>query len=245
MKGKALPLPAACAGLGAWPFIVPPWAADLSGTVIAVLHRYGEFTRDNRVEGRVSPPGFRLAPFRWAMPPWPSRRRALSILNLPCPYLAGGSGLGHTNGGQIEHSPAPPATHVPVRSVQVAEPYRPHCPPASKPAHLGGGQPKPAIGSRFPCVRPGVFRPGTVIRLPKAPGWQSGDEREGLAGWPGLVTLVLKGPLPGHVVAVTTLLASGSVKPGGLEFKVARPGHPSRWPGRSLFWRLLGVSVPR
>ena len=194
---------------------------------------------------RVSPPSFRLAPFRWAAPPWPSRRRALSILTPPCPYLAGGSGLGHTNGGQIEHSPAPPATHVPVRSVQVAEPYRPHCPPASKPAHLGGGQPKPAMGSRFPCVRPGVFRPGTVIRLPKALGWQSGDEREGLAGWPWLVTLVLKGPLPGHVVAVTTLLASGSVKPGGLEFKVARPGHPSRWPGRSLFWRLLGVSVPR
>lgn len=43
MKGKALPLPAACAGLGAWPFIVPPWAADKSGAWIVVLPRYGEF----------------------------------------------------------------------------------------------------------------------------------------------------------------------------------------------------------
>lgn len=41
----------------------------------------------------------------------------------------------------------------------------------------------------------------------------------------------LKGPLPGHVVAVTTLLASGSVKPGGLVLKVKRPGALSR-PGR-------------
>lgn len=43
----------------------------------------------------------------------------------------------------------------------------------------------------------------------------------------------LKGPMPGHVVAVTTLLASGSVKPGGLELKVKRPGALSR-PGHFL-----------
>ena len=168
---------------------------------------------------RVSPPSFRLAPFRWAAPPWPSRRRALSILTLPCPYLAGGSGLGHTNGGQIEHSPAPPATHVPVRSVQVAEPYRPHCPPALKPAHLGGGQPKPAMGSRFPCVRPGVFRPGTVIRLPKALGWQSGDEREGLAGWPWLVTLASRGHCLGLCSCLLPCSPPGRSNPGALNSK--------------------------
>lgn len=43
----------------------------------------------------------------------------------------------------------------------------------------------------------------------------------------------LKGPLPGHVVELPTLLASGSVKPGGLGLKVKRPGALSR-PGRFL-----------
>lgn len=43
-----------------------------------------------------------------------------------------------------------------------------------------------------------------------------------------------QGALPGHVVAVTTLLASESIKLGGRELKVKRPGALSS-PGRFLF----------
>lgn len=48
--------------------------------------------------------------------------------------------------------------------------------------------------------------------------------RLGLLEWP-------QGALPGHVVALSTLLASESVKLGGRESKLARPGRLSRGRG--------------
>ncbi|CAM0121733.1 hypothetical protein SMG44B_20812 [Stenotrophomonas maltophilia] len=44
---------------------------------------------------------------------------------------------------------------------------------------------------------------------------------------------MLKGALPGHVVELPTLLASESIKLGGRELKVKRPGALSS-PGRFL-----------
>lgn len=62
----------------------------------------------------------------------------------------------------------------------------------------------------------------------------------GLRDGPGLLRWP-QGASPGHVVAVTTLLASGSVKPGGLELKVKRPGTLSR-PGR---FSQIAIRFPR
>lgn len=116
-------------------------------------------------------------------------------------------------------TPGYPSTDDPPGSAQVAEPNRPHCPPASKPARSEEWLVPPSMCAAWlvPSRHRDTATEGTEA-------WQSGDEREGLAGWPWLVTLVLKGPLPGHVVALSTLLASGSVKPGGLGLKVKRPG---------------------
>lgn len=65
---------------------------------------------------------------------------------------------------------------------------------------------------------------GNELRLPTALGLQiRGRGKEGgLRVWPGLLEWA-QGALPGHVVALSTLLASESVKLGGRELKVKRP----------------------
>lgn len=75
-----------------------------------------------------------------------------------------------------------------------------------------------------------VIPPGTAIRLPATPGWAVMEARKGrLASLLRLDSLDLEGPLPGHVVELPTLLASGIAVPGATNQPYDAPCSCQAW----------------
>lgn len=194
--------------------------------MIAVLHRYGEFTQDN-CAGAGSRHQVPLAPFRWALPRGLTVARRLPILSsFPTPSWR--TETGHTRRGQIEHSPPPPR-----RMFQVGRRrFQGHTAPTVPLLYCSRTRvmvsPNPAMGTPSMCAT--RFHPGTVIRLPRHLGSEWKARGEGLHSCPGLIMWPL-GAAPGLGSHHLPCSPPGST-PRGPSFKLHRPGTSSRVSGR-------------